>query len=161
MLSELHSLNLKLCSQQYNKNCFEPDCGTTAKQWTATKLLSQNKAGGRRGDITTQPKQGRRSGPISSLCILLSMIVTQYYPCPNFSFFFKGKSFSKQRIFIDFILGVGWFLQNSDRGASRLFQRLECRVPKQHWLRRNSFLFLVRLRVRVACVNNCLSNWWW
>jgi hypothetical protein len=52
-------------------------------------------------------------------------------------------------------------LQNSDRGASRLFQRLECRVPKQHWLRRNSFLFLVRLRVRVACVNNCLSNWWW
>jgi hypothetical protein len=32
MLSELHSLYLKLCSKQYNKNCFAPNCGATAKQ---------------------------------------------------------------------------------------------------------------------------------
>jgi len=42
MLSELHTLNLKLCSSQYNK---APDCGATAKQLLVTKLLNQNKAG--------------------------------------------------------------------------------------------------------------------
>ncbi len=36
MLSKLHSLNLKLCSKQYNKKiCFAPDCGATAMQLMA------------------------------------------------------------------------------------------------------------------------------
>jgi hypothetical protein len=44
MLSELHSLNLKLCSKQYNKKIyFAPDCGATSKQWLAT-LHNQNEA---------------------------------------------------------------------------------------------------------------------
>jgi hypothetical protein len=53
MLSELHSLNLKLYSKQYNKKKFAPDCGATIA-----------------GDITAQPKQGRQATPMSSLCIL-------------------------------------------------------------------------------------------
>ncbi len=45
MLYELHILNLKLCSKQYNKKiCFTPDGGATAKQWPET-LLNHNKAG--------------------------------------------------------------------------------------------------------------------
>jgi hypothetical protein len=43
MLSELSSLDLKLYSKQCR--CFAPDCGATAKQWLATYLLNQNKAG--------------------------------------------------------------------------------------------------------------------
>jgi hypothetical protein len=57
MLFELHSLNLKVCRKQYYKICFEPDCGASAKQWL----------------VTTQPKQGRLAGPISSLCIILCL----------------------------------------------------------------------------------------
>ncbi len=46
MLSELYSLNLNLCSKQDKIFSFAPDCGGIAKQWLATKLLNQNKAGG-------------------------------------------------------------------------------------------------------------------
>jgi hypothetical protein len=55
MISELHHLNLKLCSKWYNKIFLAPDCGAKA------------------GKITTQPKQGRQAAPMSILCILLKL----------------------------------------------------------------------------------------
>jgi hypothetical protein len=57
VLSELHSLNLKLCSKQYNKKLF------CTWLWCHSYAVA--------GDITTQPKQGRQAGLMSSLCILL------------------------------------------------------------------------------------------
>ncbi len=60
MLSELHSLTLKLCSKHNKKKMFTPDCGAAVA-----------------GDITTEPKQGRRAGPMSSLCILLCLWIRQ------------------------------------------------------------------------------------
>ncbi len=58
MLSKLHSLNLKLCSKQYNKN------------FVLHLIVSPQL-----GNITTQPKQGWQAMPMSSLCILLCLWV--------------------------------------------------------------------------------------
>ncbi len=61
MLSELHSLILKLCSKQYNKNLF------CTLLWLHSYAVV--------GYITTQPKQGKQDGSKSKLRILLSLWV--------------------------------------------------------------------------------------
>ncbi len=46
MLSELHSFSVKFFLENSTKKCFATDCGATAQQCLATKLLNQNKKGG-------------------------------------------------------------------------------------------------------------------
>ncbi len=60
MLSELHSLNFKLCSKQYNKIFF------CTWLWCHSQAVAD--------EITTQPKQGWQTMQISSsMCILLCL----------------------------------------------------------------------------------------
>jgi hypothetical protein len=56
MLSEFRSLNLKLCSKQYNKN-----------------FLLHLIVAPQLSNITTQPKQSWSAAPMSSLCIMKSV----------------------------------------------------------------------------------------
>ncbi len=55
MLSELHSLNLKLCIKQYNK------------KFVLYLIVVPQLSSGR------QANQGKQAGPMSSLCILLCL----------------------------------------------------------------------------------------
>ncbi len=69
MLSEFRSLNLKLCSKQYNKNFL-------LNLIVAPQL----------SNITTQPKQSRSAAPMSSLFILKS-VTTEVFVLMNKMYF--------------------------------------------------------------------------
>ncbi len=127
MLSELHNLNLKLCSKQYNKN------------FVLHLIVAPQISSGWQHNYST--KQGRQTGPMSSLCILLSL---WYQLC-----FFERICFIPRIAIFLLILRL--------LCALFLYLKLLC-IIMQIW----NGTGLLKLSVSVGCVNKPLIyNFLW